>query len=143
MAKAKSIYSCSECGASSPKWQGQCPGCGEWNTLVEGVAEKSSGHRFESLAPTARLQTLSEIEAREVDRVATGIGEFDRALGGGLVSGGVVLIGGDPGIGKSLQAFIDQSLVRGMRVDDDDAAGGLGNDVILVQLRARGAKRKG
>ena len=101
MAKAKSIYSCSECGASSPKWQGQCPGCGEWNTLVEGVAEKSSGHRFESLAPTARLQTLSEIEAREVDRVATGIGEFDRALGGGLVAGGVVLIGGDPGIGKS------------------------------------------
>jgi len=101
VAKAKSIYSCAECGASSPKWQGQCPGCGEWNTLVESVAEKSTGHRFESLAPTARLQTLSEIEAREVDRVATGIGEFDRALGGGLVAGGVVLIGGDPGIGKS------------------------------------------
>jgi len=101
VAKAKSIYSCSECGASSPKWQGQCPGCGEWNTLVESVAEKSTGHRFESLAPTARLQTLSQIEAREVDRVATGIGEFDRALGGGLVAGGVVLIGGDPGIGKS------------------------------------------
>jgi DNA repair protein RadA/Sms len=101
VAKAKSIYSCSECGAGSPKWQGQCPGCGEWNTLVESVAEKSTGHRFESLAPTARLQTLSEIEAREVDRVATGIGEFDRALGGGLVAGGVVLIGGDPGIGKS------------------------------------------
>ena len=87
MAKAKSIYVCSECGANSPKWQGQCPGCGEWNTLVESVAEKASGHRFESLAPTARLQTLSEIEAREVDRVATGIGEFDRALGGGLVAG--------------------------------------------------------
>ncbi|WP_265942584.1 DNA repair protein RadA [Dechloromonas sp. A34] len=101
MAKAKSIYVCSECGASSPKWQGQCPGCSEWNTLVESVAEKSTGHRFESLAPTARLQTLSQIEAREVERVATGIGEFDRALGGGLVSGGVVLIGGDPGIGKS------------------------------------------
>ena len=101
MAKAKSIYSCSECGASSPKWQGQCPGCGAWNTLIEAIAEKSTGHRFESLAPTARLQTLSQIEAREVDRVATGIGEFDRALGGGLVAGGVVLIGGDPGIGKS------------------------------------------
>ncbi|MDP3539690.1 MAG: DNA repair protein RadA [Azonexus sp.] len=101
MAKAKSIYNCSECGASSPKWQGQCPGCGEWNTLVESVAEKSTGHRFESLAPTAKLQTLSQIEAREVDRVTTGIGEFDRALGGGLVAGGVVLIGGDPGIGKS------------------------------------------
>jgi len=101
VAKVKSIYSCTECGASSPKWQGQCPGCGEWNTLVESVAEKATGHRFESLAPTARLQTLSEIEARETERIPTGIGEFDRALGGGLVPGGVVLIGGDPGIGKS------------------------------------------
>ncbi|MFZ2267042.1 MAG: DNA repair protein RadA [Azonexus sp.] len=101
MAKAKSIYSCTECGATSPKWQGQCPGCAEWNTLVESVAEKATGHRFESLAPTARLQTLSEIEARETERIPTGIGEFDRALGGGLVPGGVVLIGGDPGIGKS------------------------------------------
>ena len=101
MAKAKSIYSCTECGASSPKWQGQCPGCGQWNTLVEAVAEKASGHRFDSLAPTARLQTLSQIEAREEERIPTGIGEFDRALGGGLVAGGVVLIGGDPGIGKS------------------------------------------
>jgi DNA repair protein RadA/Sms len=113
VAKVKSIYSCTECGASSPKWQGQCPGCGEWNTLVESVAEKATGHRFESLAPTAKLQTLSEIEAREVDRVATGIGEFDRALGGGLVAGGVVLIGGDPGIGKStllLQALAHLSV---------------------------------
>ena len=101
MVKAKSIYSCTECGATSPKWQGQCPGCAEWNTLVESVAEKSTGHRFESLAPTVKLQTLSEIKARDVERIATGIGEFDRALGGGLVAGGVVLIGGDPGIGKS------------------------------------------
>jgi DNA repair protein RadA/Sms len=102
MAKIKTIYSCTECGATSPKWQGQCPGCNGWNTLVETVAEKSATNsRFESLAPTARLQNLSDIEAREVDRISTGIGEFDRALGGGLVNGGVVLIGGDPGIGKS------------------------------------------
>ncbi len=101
MAKAKSIYSCTECGASSPKWQGQCPGCGQWNTLVESIAEKTSAHRFDSLAPAARLQTLSQIEAREEERIPTGISEFDRALGGGLVAGGVVLIGGDPGIGKS------------------------------------------
>ena len=101
MAKSKSIYSCSECGATSPKWQGQCPGCGGWNTLVESVAEKASGHRFESLAPGARPVNLSQIEARESERIATGIGEFDRALGGELVAGGVVLIGGDPGIGKS------------------------------------------
>ena len=101
MAKSKSIYSCTECGANSPKWQGQCPGCDAWNTLVETVAEKSTGHRFEALAPTAKLQNLSEIEARETERIAIGISEFDRALGGGLVPGGVVLIGGDPGIGKS------------------------------------------
>ena len=101
MAKSKSIYSCTECGATSPKWQGQCPGCAEWNTLVESVAEKASGHRFESLALGARPVYLSQIEARETERIATGIGEFDRALGGGLVAGGVVLIGGDPGIGKS------------------------------------------
>jgi len=102
MAKIKTIYSCTECGATSPKWQGQCPGCDGWNTLVESVAEKAPANsRFASLAPAAKLQNLWEIEAREVERIATGIGEFDRALGGGLVNGGVVLIGGDPGIGKS------------------------------------------
>jgi DNA repair protein RadA/Sms len=102
MSKAKTIYSCTECGATAPKWQGQCPGCNLWNTLVETVEEKASpAARFQSLAPASRLQTLSEIEAREEERIATGIAEFDRALGGGLVPGGVVLIGGDPGIGKS------------------------------------------
>ncbi len=102
MSKAKTIYTCTECGATAPKWQGQCPDCSAWNTLVESVAEKASpAARFQSLAPAAKLQVLSEIEAREADRIPTGIGEFDRALGGGLVGGGVVLIGGDPGIGKS------------------------------------------
>ena len=103
MAKARTIYSCTECGATSSKWQGQCPGCEAWNTLVETVAEAAtpSSKRFAALAGTARVQTLSEIEAREEDRLPTGVGEFDRALGGGLVAGGVVLIGGDPGIGKS------------------------------------------
>ena len=103
MAKAKTIYSCTECGATSSKWQGQCPGCGVWNTLVETVVESASpaARRFSALAGVAAVQTLSEIEAREEDRLPTGIGEFDRALGGGLVAGGVVLIGGDPGIGKS------------------------------------------
>ncbi len=116
MAKSKTIHVCAECGASSPKWQGQCPGCGEWNTLVESVAETASGHRFDSLAQVARLQVLSDIAAREVDRLPTGIPEFDRALGGGLVAGGVVLIGGDPGIGKStllLQALSALSHTHG------------------------------
>lgn len=99
----KSVYICTECGTQLPKWQGQCPGCNAWNTLVESVAEKPvANNRFQSLAPTTpKLQPLAEIEAREAVRLPTGIGELDRALGGGLVAGGVVLIGGDPGIGKS------------------------------------------
>ena len=115
MAKTKTLYSCTECGASSPKWQGQCPGCNAWNTLVETLAEQPGKHRFEALAPAAKLQNLADIEAREADRIPTGIGEFDRALGGGLVAGGVVLIGGDPGIGKStllLQALAHLSLAH-------------------------------
>lgn len=102
MAKNKSIYSCTECGGQSPKWQGQCPHCGGWNTLVEAIAETStSTHRYASLANTSEVKLLSEVEAAEVPRFTTSIAEFDRVLGGGLVPGGVVLIGGDPGIGKS------------------------------------------
>jgi DNA repair protein RadA/Sms len=100
MAKAKTIYTCTECGGTSPKWQGQCPACGAWNTLVETVAE-SAKPRFASLAATSRAQMLQEVEASEESRIATDIGELDRVLGGGLVPGGVTLIGGDPGIGKS------------------------------------------
>jgi len=101
MAKAKTQYTCTECGAAEPKWQGQCPSCHAWNTLVETVPETATQSRFASLAPTAQLQKLAEVEAQDVSRQATGIAEFDRVLGGGLVAGGVVLIGGDPGIGKS------------------------------------------
>ena len=101
MAKAKTIYTCTECGASEPKWQGQCPSCHAWNTLVESIAETTSVSRFAPLAETAGLQKLAEVEAAEVPRQPTGVSEFDRVLGGGLVAGGVVLIGGDPGIGKS------------------------------------------
>jgi DNA repair protein RadA/Sms len=100
-AKQKTLYACTECGGQAPKWSGQCPACGAWNTLVESVAESPSAHRFQSLAKTSPVLRLAEIEASDVPRFTTGIGEFDRVLGGGLVAGGVVLIGGDPGIGKS------------------------------------------
>ena len=115
MAKPKTIYSCTECGAISPKWQGKCPDCGAWNTFVESIAEEPSPskNRYSALAGTAKLQTLSEIDAREEDRISTGISELDRALGRGLVAGGVVLLGGDPGIGKStllLQALAQLSV---------------------------------
>ncbi|MBM3392676.1 MAG: DNA repair protein RadA [Betaproteobacteria bacterium] len=101
MAKQKTVYSCTECGGASPKWQGQCPHCSAWNTLVETLAETAPTSRFSVVAGAGRLQRLAEISPREESRVATGIEEFDRVLGGGLVAGGVVLIGGDPGIGKS------------------------------------------
>jgi DNA repair protein RadA/Sms len=105
MAKAKTLYTCTECGASEPKWQGQCPGCLAWNTLVETLEETVSTNRyankFDGLTQSASLQKISSIQAADIARQATGISEFDRVLGGGLVEGGVVLIGGDPGIGKS------------------------------------------
>jgi DNA repair protein RadA/Sms len=101
MAKQKSVYSCTECGGQTPKWQGQCPNCNAWNTLVETIAETAPTNRYAALTQTSGLQKLSEVEAAEVPRQPTGIMEFDRVLGGGLVPGGVVLIGGDPGIGKS------------------------------------------
>ncbi|MHB1429723.1 MAG: DNA repair protein RadA [Rhodocyclaceae bacterium] len=116
MAKDRSIYSCTECGATAPKWQGQCPGCGQWNTLVESLAEaataggKRFGANFAPLTSTGKPQDLASIRPRDEPRLPTGIEEFDRVLGGGLVVGGVVLIGGDPGIGKS--TLLLQALAR-------------------------------
>ena len=103
MAKDKSVFTCNECGGTSPKWLGKCPSCAAWNTLVETVAVPDSGvrNRFASLAGTAQVAVLADIEASDVDRTPTGHAELDRVLGGGIVQGGVVLIGGDPGIGKS------------------------------------------
>ena len=104
MAKAKTVYNCTECGGQSLKWQGQCPHCNAWNSLVEGVAAaagKGGAHRFASLGGTAAVVALGDVQARDFPRLPTLIDEFDRVLGGGLVEGGVVLIGGDPGIGKS------------------------------------------
>ncbi|WAW10269.1 DNA repair protein RadA [Oxalobacter vibrioformis] len=104
MAKAKTNYTCTECGGTSSKWAGQCSACGQWNTLVETVIEKAANRfsgQHKGLAGAAPVQNLAEIDAQDVPRIITGIDEFDRVLGGGLVPGGVVLIGGDPGIGKS------------------------------------------
>ena len=104
MAKdAKTIYTCSECGGTNPKWLGKCPHCNAWNTLEESAAESASGsrHRFSPLAKAAGVATLADIDAADVARCPTGQEELDRVLGGGIVPGGVVLIGGDPGIGKS------------------------------------------
>jgi DNA repair protein RadA/Sms len=100
VAKPKIVYSCTECGGQTLKWQGQCPHCNAWNTLVESIADKG-GARYQGLAESSRVQTLGDVSAIEEPRRETGVGELDRVLGGGLVRGGVTLLGGDPGIGKS------------------------------------------
>ncbi len=100
----KTLYACTACGGQSPKWVGQCPDCGAWNTLQEAVAPPpAAGGRRGGYAGSgeSEVRTLATIGASEDERLATGLDELDRVLGGGLVSGSVVLIGGDPGIGKS------------------------------------------
>ena len=102
VAKIKSVFVCQSCGAGFPKWSGQCGECGEWNTLVEGRAEKTpSSARGLSAGHGEKIRRLSEVKAEDAPRLATGLPEMDRVLGGGVVPGSVVLIGGDPGIGKS------------------------------------------
>jgi DNA repair protein RadA/Sms len=120
MAKAKTQYTCSDCGGVASKWTGQCAACQQWNTMVETVVETPGLNRLSqtvhrSLAQTAPVLSLADIDAIDVPRFGTGIEEFDRVLGGGLVAGGVVLIGGDPGIGKStllLQALANISHIK-------------------------------
>src|SRR4051794_24381503 len=102
MARAASLHVCSQCGHSSPKWFGQCPGCGEWNTLVEEAPPPAAGANGARYRARPRQPVLlSDVRAPAVERLATGIGELDRVLGGGLVPGSLVLLGGAPGIGKS------------------------------------------
>ncbi len=104
MAKSKSLYICSECGYESAKWYGKCPGCGEWNTMNEQVVSVSTGSskaKRNSGAYAAKVMRLNEISGDIERRISTGVSEFDRVLGGGIVEGSLVLISGDPGIGKS------------------------------------------
>jgi len=128
--KARTAHVCADCGASHAKWQGQCEACGAWNTLaeivVEPVAKGASRHAHWAGAPEqARITPLSAVKHESESRVSTGIGEFDRVLGGGLVEGSVVLVGGDPGIGKStllLQAIAAMAVrVPGLYVTGEES----------------------
>ncbi len=103
MAKSRTLYYCRECGYESPKWMGQCPGCKEWNTFSEEpvVKKTASSGRNKAAAHIQEPKSLSEVKTDEDERMPTGIREFDRVLGGGMVVGSLVLVGGDPGIGKS------------------------------------------
>src|SRR5258708_6095314 len=103
MAKSKEVFICQNCGASSPKWQGQCPGCGEWNTLLAELQSATTRKAPVSIR-VPRTDSSSSLAAEaiaEQTRLTTGSTELDRVLGGGLVPGSVTLSGGDPGIGKT------------------------------------------
>jgi DNA repair protein RadA/Sms len=107
VARKKTVFTCQHCGFQTPKWLGKCPDCNQWNSLVEEQTIEQSGHS-RALAEPGKTLKLSEVTIREEDRLSCGISEFDRTLGGGLVPGSLILVGGDPGIGKStllLQAF--------------------------------------
>lgn len=120
MAKTKTTYYCKNCGGESPKWVGRCPHCGEWNTMVEEVvAQKPSKSLLGSPEGNGRSATpvkLSEIQAEDLPRVKLPSGELNRVLGGGLVPGSIVLIGGEPGIGKSTLVLQNVLRIRSRRV---------------------------
>src|SRR3954465_2757379 len=101
MARSTSVFVCSLCAAEAPRWMGQCPGCGEWNTLQEETRGKVASKATPARAASVKPLRLADVEAQTYERLTTGIGELDRILGGGLVPGSLVLIGGSPGIGKS------------------------------------------
>lgn len=103
MAREKLRYQCGSCGTSHNRWVGQCANCGAWNTLqeVRDVGQPSAAARFSGDSGPGRVKSMSEVSLGENTRTSSGLRELDRVLGGGLVQGSVILIGGDPGIGKS------------------------------------------
>jgi len=142
MAKTKIEFVCRECGASHYQWAGQCLECKAWNTLEEVVISQVTSSKPESLKdlPASKVQNLSEITTENNKRLTTGLSELDRTLGGGLVDGSVVLIGGDPGIGKStliLQALaaINQSNVT-LYVSGEESAEQVSERAIRLGIKA-------
>ncbi len=115
MATPKKQFVCENCGSSTPRWQGRCPNCGEWNTLKEQVVASSRAGNKSPIGAPARPKLLSEVETEAYQRFSTGIAEFDEVLGGGMVPGSLILLGGDPGIGKSTLALQLASYLTGKK----------------------------
>ena len=148
MAKLKSLYFCSGCGYESPKWMGKCPACGEWSTFVEELVRKDGASNREDTRSFREMRSepikLGEIKAGELPRIDMNDGELNRVLGGGLVPASVVLIGGEPGIGKStliLQTILKLNGLKSLYVSGEESAGqlklradriGLENDDCLI-----------
>src|ERR1041385_5639946 len=107
MKPPKVVFVCQECGAQAPKWAGRCTDCGAWNSMVEErvsqepVATAATGNRYAQFGAAGSAKLYAEVETTNATRLSSGIGEFDRVLGGGIVPGSLVLLGGEPGIGKS------------------------------------------
>ena len=138
MAKPKTAYVCSECGATALQWFGTCPSCGAAGTLTETSTERGSGR---SARVAAASVSLSEVQPRDLERLPTGIGELDRALGGGLVTGQVALLGGDPGIGKStllLQALSTMADSSVLYLTGEESV-----DQVALRARRLGLETKG
>jgi DNA repair protein RadA/Sms len=141
MARPTTVHVCSACGHQEARWHGQCPGCGEWNTLVEEAARAPArgGGRSGASRPAARPQRLRDVDTPEVPRLQTGIREFDRVLGSGLVPGSLVLLGGSPGIGKST--------LTGMALGNLEGAGRrtlyVSGEESAAQIRLRAARLPG
>lgn len=132
MAKLKSVYFCTSCGYESPKWMGKCPACGEWSTFVEELVRKDAPSKQEDTRSFREVRSepmmLGEIKADELPRIDMNDGELNRVLGGGLVPASVVLIGGEPGIGKStlvLQTILKLTGVRSLYVSGEESVGQL------------------
>ena len=126
MAKARTQFVCQQCGSTSPKWMGRCPDCGEWNTMVETIVESKERSPLSYAMPRSKPQRLSEVAADGLERVQLPMPEFSHVLGGGIVPGSLVLVGGDPGIGKStlllqVSALMTEALGKVLYVSGEES----------------------
>ena len=144
--EAKAFYRCSACGYAQSKWAGQCPGCGEWNVMHE-TMELPSNFRYSGYAGNSDIAVpvdLASIEAPNISRTSSGLDELDRVLGGGLVPGSAVLIGGDPGIGKStllLQSVVAlRQRMRPLYVTGEESIEQVGLRAGRLQLAGQGVQ---